>query len=136
MRTCFQVGCSDVLPLVRTTATAVPPLAPSIVAVGTSSASPSAPRISGLSANLTSTGGLAVWVQMSEQPASAPCRLSVTVFAAGVLAAQERLNCSLPGTIINGVGPGPLQVSPRPPGRGVAGVHSRDDPLRDSAFLV
>ncbi|XP_034246871.1 uncharacterized protein LOC117648474, partial [Thrips palmi] len=105
------VGCSDVLPLVKTAAAVVPPMAPSVVAVGSTSASTSAPRISGLSANVTSTGGLAVWVQMAEAPTSSPCRLTVTVFAGGALAAQERLNCSLPGTIITGVaGAGALQA--------------------------
>lgn len=102
-----QVGCSDVLPLVKTSslvataADAKPPMPPAAV------------RISGLSANLTSTGALAVWVQLSPSSArtpTSPCRLAVTVFAAGSLVAREGLNCSLPGTVISGLGPGTLQV--------------------------
>lgn len=108
------VGCSDVFALMKTASStfedgmvmsgdAVVPLA-------------TPPRISGLTANLTSTGALAVWVQLSPSsvPAatatSTPCRLIITVFAAGAPVAQERLNCSIPGTVIAGLGPGPLQV--------------------------
>ncbi|KAK3911064.1 Leucine-rich repeat-containing protein 15 [Frankliniella fusca] len=117
------VGCSDVLPLVKTASAAVAAAEADTVAIApTASASagaspaaallpssPASPRISGLSANVTATGALAVWVQLSPlPPASAACRLSVSVFAGGVLAAQELLNCSLPGTVLRGLGPGPL----------------------------
>lgn len=102
------VGCSDVLPLDKTAAprhaTPIPARAPA--------PPPGVPRISGLSANMTATGALAVWVQLAPAPAPTPaCRLAVTVFATGALAARERLNCSAPVAVIGGLGPGPLQVN-------------------------
>ncbi|XP_052126691.1 leucine-rich repeat and fibronectin type-III domain-containing protein 3 [Frankliniella occidentalis] len=122
------VGCSDVLPLVKTASAAVAVAeaetvaiaptssvsvsAPSVASAAAAVAAVASPRISGLSANVTATGALAVWVQLSPATAAASCRLSVSVFAGGILAAQELLNCSLPGTVLRGLGPGagPLQV--------------------------
>ncbi|PSN55203.1 hypothetical protein C0J52_00629 [Blattella germanica] len=105
------LGCSDVLPPL------VAPSTSTTTSTTTTTPRPMMPvHVAALQANVTAPGVLSVALQTWElHPApSAPCVLTVAVFAGSSLVAQRQLNCSAPRTLLRDLPAGPYRVCATP----------------------
>ena len=105
------IGCSDPMVLVKSSSDSLPATPTALTPLGQGPDIDAPPMISALTANLTSSGALSVWVQMTPMPTDYPCSLTLSVLSAQDVAADTRLNCSSPLAVFSGLGRGPFQVS-------------------------